>query len=101
MRPDIRRLAAQHAFGESLVLVRGRRFPDYASAAAYNPVDLRAPAPIYVWDRSPEVRKAVLEAYRGRRVWIVAGPSETGDGFIVERGPVPAAELLREEESSR
>jgi hypothetical protein len=97
MRPDIRELAATHDFGESLVLVRGRRFPDYASAAAYNPIDLRAPVAVYAWDRSPEVRRAVLSAYADRPVWIVAGPTVTGDGFRVERGPVSARQLLGEE----
>ena len=93
MRPDIRRLANEHDFGPDLVLVRGRRFPDYASAAAYNPIDLRSDHTIYAWDRSPEVRAAVLEAYPDRWVWIVAGPSVTGDGYEVERGPVRATEL--------
>lgn len=96
MRPDIRRLAREHEFGESLVLVRGRRFPDYASAAAQNPLDLSAPRPVYAWDRSPDVRRAVLLAYAGRPVWIVAGPSETGSGFRVERGPIAVDVLLSE-----
>jgi hypothetical protein len=94
MRPDVRRLAEQHGFGNSLVIVQGKRFPDFASAAAYNPVDLKASGPIYAWDRSPEARRAVLEAYRDRTVWIIAGPTITGDGYRVEAGPVPAAELL-------
>ena len=38
MRPDIRYMAKEHSFGRSLVLVRGDRFPDYASAAIYNPL---------------------------------------------------------------
>ncbi|MGH7555877.1 MAG: hypothetical protein ACREMQ_22980, partial [Longimicrobiales bacterium] len=101
MRPDIRRLAAEHAFGESLVLVRGRRFPDYMSAAAYNPIDLRAPVPVYAWDRDAETRRAVLLAYADRRVWIVAGPTETGGAFRIERGPVSAQELLQEDASER
>jgi hypothetical protein len=101
MRPDIRRLADEHNFGESLVLVRGHRFPDYMSAAAYNPIDLRAPVPVYAWDRDAETRKAVLQAYADRRVWIVAGPTETGGAFRIERGPVSAQELLREDASER
>ncbi len=93
MRPDVRRLAAKHHFGKSLILIRGERHPDYASAAAYNPLDLRAPVPIYAWDRSPEVRAAVVSAYRDRPVWILEGPSVTKQGFRVLAGPLQADEL--------
>ena len=87
MRPDVRRLAAQ--FGDDgLVLVRGRRHPDYASAAIYNPLDLSARQPIYAWDRDTTARRAVLDAYPDRRVWILEGPTVTGDGFRVVAGPL-------------
>jgi hypothetical protein len=90
MRPDIRELAAQYDFGASLVLIRGVEHPDYSSAAVYNPVDLRALQPIYAWDRTPEVRARLLEAYRERPVWVVDGPSITGGRFRVAAGPIPA-----------
>lgn len=94
MRPDVRELARKLDFGASLVLVRGDRHPDYASAAVYNPLDLRAPAPIYAWDRSPEVRRQVIEAYRDRRVWILEGPTRTGAGYRLAAGPLsPEAAL--------
>jgi len=94
MRPDIRYLARQYDFGKSLVLIRGERFPDYESAAVYNPLDLRAAAPVYVWDRNPEVRARALNAYADRTVWIIYGPSITGAGFKVVEGPLSARELL-------
>jgi len=94
MRPDIHYLARQYNFGKSLVLIRGERFPDYESAAVYNPLDLRAAAPVYVWDRSPEVRAKALNAYADRTVWIIYGPSITGAGFRVVEGPLAARELL-------
>jgi len=94
MRPDVRYLARENNFGKSLVLIRGERFPDYASAAIYNPLDLQAGAPVYAWDRNPEVRARTLNAYADRSVWIVEGPSITGDGFKVVTGPLPARELL-------
>ncbi len=94
MRPDIRYLARQHGFGKSLVLIRGERHPDYASAAIYNPLDLQADAPVYAWDCNPEVRIRTLNAYSDRAVWIIDGPSITGDGFKVVEGPLPARELL-------
>jgi len=96
MRPDIPRLAAHHSFGASLVLVRGDRHPDYASAAVYNPIDLQAPAPIYAWDRSPQVRAQILRAYPGRPVWLLDGPSITGGPFRVAAGPLTPAALLQQ-----
>jgi hypothetical protein len=93
MRPDIRELAEKRGFGKSLVLIRGDQLPDYASAAIYNPLDLRADAPIYAWDRSPEVRAAVLKAYPDRPVWVVNGPTMTRRGFEVVEGPVSANQL--------
>lgn len=95
MRPDVRYLAEQHGFGRSLVLIRGERHPDYASAATYNPLDLRADVPIYAWDRDPETRAQALRAYPDRPVWIVDGPSR-GRGFQIVAGPRPASELLAE-----
>lgn len=94
MRADVRALAGEHGFGRSLVLVRGRRFPDYAAAAAYNPVDLRAGAPVYAWDVTPAVRRQVVSAYRDRAVWIIDGPSRTGAGFRVVAGPLSADAVL-------
>jgi hypothetical protein len=92
MRAEIRALAREHNFGRSLVLVRGERMPDYASAVVWNPVDLHAPAPIFAWDRGAEVRKKLLEAYPDRTVWVLDGPSRTGDGFRIAAGPLaPAA----------
>ena len=95
MRPDIRTLAKEYGFGRSLVLIRGNRDTDYASAATYNPVDLYADAPVYAWDRSPEVRSQLLRAYPERRVWIVNGPSMTHAGFRVVQGPLPAYEVAK------
>lgn len=96
MRPDVRNLAESHYFGESLVLIRGDKDPDYASAAVYNPLDLSAPAPIYAWDRDPVTRKRLLQAYATRPVWIIDGPSLTRRGYEITAGPVPAAELLKD-----
>jgi hypothetical protein len=94
MRPDIRTLQTDHAFGRSLVLVRGDSHPDYTSAAIYNPLDLDASAPIYAWDRDPSVRQAVLAAFADRPVWVVEGPTLTQQGYRVIAGPVPAADVL-------
>jgi len=87
MRPDVR----DDNFGRSLVFIRGERFPDYMSAAIYNPLDLSANAPIFVWDRDPEVHDKVLQLYPGRPVWILDGPTRTGGAFRVVQSPVVEA----------
>ncbi|HEX6064170.1 MAG TPA: hypothetical protein VFZ04_08110, partial [Longimicrobiales bacterium] len=94
MRPDVRELAAERDFGNSIVLVRGKRHPDYASAGIYNPLDMRSGAPVYVWDRDPAITRRALEAYRDRGVWILDGPTRTGRGFRVVAGPISAEDLL-------
>jgi len=93
MRPGIVSLAEQNGFGRSLVLIRGDRHPDYASAATYNPLDLQADEPIYAWDRDAVVRARVLAAYPDRPVWTVDGPCVTGRGYEVTGGPWPPGSL--------
>lgn len=92
MRPDVRNIAAEKQFGTSLVLVRGKRHPDYHSAAVYNPIDLSAGGPIYARDLGPESRARVLDAYPNRPVWILDGPSVTLGAFRVS-GPFTAAQV--------
>jgi 4-amino-4-deoxy-L-arabinose transferase-like glycosyltransferase len=95
MRPDVRALARQHDFGRSLVLVRGRRHPDYASAAIYNPIDLRADATIFAWERNADVRSRLLAAYRDRPVWVLNGPTITRRGYEVVAGPLTTDSAAR------
>ncbi|HEX6135383.1 MAG TPA: hypothetical protein VFZ24_15540 [Longimicrobiales bacterium] len=96
MRPDVRQLAAAHDFGRSIVLVRGARRVEYASAAIYNPLDLQADAPVYIWDRDPRITRDALLAYEDRPVWILDGPTATGGGFRVVAGPLRARDLIEE-----
>jgi hypothetical protein len=98
MLADIRVLATENDFDGDLVLIRGDRAPDYASAAVLNPIDISrtASATLYAWDRDPQVRRATLQTFPDRRVWIVDGPTISGSGYRVARGPVSATELLRE-----
>jgi hypothetical protein len=94
MRPDVRTLATECNFGRSLVLIRGESQTDYTSAAIYNPLDLHADAPVYAWDRDPEVRSAVINAYRDRPIWLVDGPSITRANYEIIAGPLSANEAL-------
>ena len=96
MRPDVRELAQSHSFGDALVLIRGERHPGYASAAAYNPIDLRGPGPIYAWDRDATVRAELLAAFPDRPVWILDGPRRTSAGYEVVAGPIVDRRQLRQ-----
>ena len=95
MRPDILALAERHQFGRGLVLIKGGDVPDFASAAIYNPLDLKADTTIYAWDRSGEVRSELLHAFADRPVWLVSGPSITKAGYLITAGPVSADSAAR------
>lgn len=94
MQPGIRQLAEQHEFGNGLVIIRGNKFPDYASAAIYNVIDTSNPGPLYAWDGDSDVRARLAEAYPERNFWVVDGPSVTGDDYTVIAGPLAPEELL-------
>jgi hypothetical protein len=93
MTAEPRRLAERVELGRSLVLVHGRRHPEFASAAAYNPLDLEADAPVWAWDRDAETRRALIEHYADRTIWLV-GPESEGGAWTVLAGPATAAEAL-------
>lgn len=81
MRPDVRRMAQDPRLRGGLVLVRGNRHPDFAAAAVYNALDLSGDAPVFAWDRDETTRRALLEAFPNRAVWILDGPTVTGRGY--------------------
>lgn len=90
MVPGAAALARKHGFGRSLVLVRGERHPDFASAAIDNPLDWEADAPIFAWDRDAATRGKLLEHYADRPVWIIDGPGRGGGAFRLIAGPLSA-----------
>jgi hypothetical protein len=92
-RPDIRYIAEENNFGKSLVLIQGDQNRDYTSAAVYNPLDWNANAPIFAWDKNPEVRKELLSVYSDRPVWIVQGATLNNGSFKVRAGPLSAHKL--------
>jgi hypothetical protein len=95
MRSGVVQLARDHRFGDSLVLIRGKRYPDWASAVVYNPTNLRSAGPVFAWDRDAEARRAAVLAFADRRVWLVNGPTVTGRGFEVAAGPLSADSLVQ------
>lgn len=94
MRPDVRELARTQPFGSGLVFIRGKRHPDYASAAPYNPLDLTANTALYAWDASPEARAEALAAYPDRPIFFVDGPTVSKRGFEVVAGPLTIEQAL-------
>jgi hypothetical protein len=89
MRPDVRAIARDSRLKNAIVLVRGARHPDYASAAVYNTVGLEGTAPIFAWDRDVATTQALRSAFPDRSVWILNGPTVTGRGYELVDGPVP------------
>ncbi|MGH9385406.1 MAG: hypothetical protein ACRD2N_14080, partial [Vicinamibacterales bacterium] len=105
-RPDIRRLATEHTFGRSLVLIRGRLWPNYGSAAPLNPIWLGndGVVPIYARELTRESVAKLRAYYADRPVWIIAGPTATEPRFHVVAGPiapgVPLPAAAQPEQSS-
>lgn len=89
MRPDVRTMAENGKFDGALVLIRGRRHPDYASAAIYNPLDFYSGRAVYAWDKDMAARKEARKAFPNRPVWILEGPSITHSGYRIGAGPLP------------
>lgn len=94
MRPGIQTLARQNNFEKSLVLIRGSEHPDYQSTWIYNPLNFEGDAPIFAFDKSPEVSAALLRNYPDRRVWIVDGPTIANGQYRIIRGPLNPDEVL-------
>lgn len=93
VRADPVRMKKDPAYQNALILVSGRRHPEWAAAALANEVPIgQSASPVFAWDRDPETRRAVLDAFPTRSVWLLRGPLETGRGFEVIRGPVSPAE---------
>jgi hypothetical protein len=89
--PDIRALQQQYNFGRSLVLIRGQEWPDYDSAFPFNPprFDRDVPGTIYAMDLGPESVARLRAFYSDRPVWVLEGPSLTGNGFKIVEQPIP------------
>lgn len=96
MEPGMAHLAAAQRMDGALVLIRGRRHPDYHGAAIFNPLDLRSDRTVFAWDRNRAVRAEAVRAYPNRAVWIVDGPTVTRRGYELRAGPLPPGSLAPE-----
>ncbi len=93
VRPDLVRMRNDSTYRDGLILVSGARHPDWAAAAIANEAVLgRSGSPVFAWDRDDATRQAVLDAFPSRTLWLVRGPSQTGRGFEIIRGPIQPAE---------
>ncbi|MEO7963204.1 MAG: hypothetical protein ABIT38_04760, partial [Gemmatimonadaceae bacterium] len=100
MTPDGERFVKSTPLGNALVLVRGRRHPDYEETALTNPLDLRDAGTVFAWDRSRQIRADVVAKYPDRQVYVIDGPTITGGGFRVVAGPLPPGSLALQLPSS-
>lgn len=94
IRPGIASLAEEHNFGKSLVLIRGNESPDYQAAWTQNPLNFEGESPIFAHDKEKQISEKLVAAYEDRMIWIVEGPSLTGEGFRVVSGPLRSDEYL-------
>ncbi len=94
MRPDIAALAESKGFGTGLVMVTGREYPDYASTAVFNPLDLSDPVPVYAARINPSTDSATIAAFPDRAVWLVDGPTISGSTYVVRAGPLTTRDAL-------
>ncbi|MDH3446242.1 MAG: hypothetical protein OEN50_20150, partial [Deltaproteobacteria bacterium] len=83
MRPDIREFVKGGKLSNALVLIRGESHPDLVSAFIYGGLDPYGENPVFALDRGPDIRRRLKESYPHRRVWIMEGPSRTGNGYRV------------------
>ncbi|MGH8246510.1 MAG: hypothetical protein ACREUU_08760, partial [Gammaproteobacteria bacterium] len=88
---EMRRLARENNLGRSLVIVRGRLWPDYAEASPLNPAEITADYDGTVFAREVDERttQALREAFPNRAVWFVEGNSVTQPRFRLLKSPAP------------
>ena len=85
--------SSEARFRNALILVSGERHPDWAGAVLANELHIgSSTAPVFAWDRDSTTRRAILEAFPDRAVWLVAGPGTSGRGYEVIRGPLAPAD---------
>jgi len=89
IRPDFMTMKSDERFRDALILVRGRRHPEWAAATLANE---RQPgsssAPVFAWDRDEKTRQALMAAFPTRTIWLVQGPSVESGPVRVIAGPV-------------
>jgi hypothetical protein len=95
MRPGIEELARRENFGRALVLIRGARHPDFASAFPYGALSRGGDGPVYAWEKTSAIGAAARAAFPDRPVWVVNGPTITMRGFEVAERPNPPGGTTR------
>jgi hypothetical protein len=89
----VRRLASANGFGHALVFIRSADREDYQSAFSLNPRTLTDSGTVYLWDRNPEARARIVEAFPGRAIWVIERGTAPGDTLAVRAGPLPPGTL--------
>ena len=80
-------MAQKNNFGNDIILVKGTLYPDYESAWIYNPLEFDENKPIFAYDKNPEIRNKLIQAFPNRKMWVIEGPSLTGGQFLVVEKP--------------
>ena len=88
MKPDLASLSKEYLFNNGLILIQGQSHPDYAGAWVWNPIEFRENLPVYAYDENLVLHDQLLNTYQGRMIWIVKGPTLTGDTYQVIAGPL-------------
>ena len=105
IRPDFMTMSRDERFRDALILVRGRRHPEWAAATLANErLPGSSSAPVFAWDRDEKTRQALMAAFPTRTIWLVQGPSVESGPVRVIAGPVAPgsrSELPPNDESPR
>ena len=88
MKPDLASLSKEYLFNNGLILIQGQSHPDYAGAWVWNPIEFRENLPVFAYDENLVLYDQLLNTYQGRMIWIVKGPTLTGDTYQVIAGPL-------------
>lgn len=86
---ELQQLASAQNFGRSLVIIRGRPWPDFAEASPLNPAQITTQhdGPIFAREINATTTETLRAILSDRPVWIVEGPSVTGGGFRIAESP--------------
>jgi hypothetical protein len=95
-RGDVRGIASRDEFRHGLLFVRGKAWPDYGSAAPFNPtlLDARGDAPVFAFERDQESIARVRAFFPDRPAWILGGPDRDHPRFRILDGPIPPGEPM-------
>jgi hypothetical protein len=88
--PFVREALSQGRWAPGVYLIRGANQPDYAAAMLYAAPDLATGEYVFAYDSLPGSVGLLREAFPGRTIRVMEGPSVTGDLYRVYAVPEAA-----------